>query len=51
MMVLPFALFSGAILAGWRRHPVLSILLWIAGLGAMMAMFRYHVTSSLDLEF
>lgn len=51
MMVLPFALFSGAILAGWRRAPILAILLWLAGLAVMMAMFRYHVTSSLDLAF
>lgn len=51
MMVLPFVLFSGAILAGWRRSSVLSIWLWMAGLLAMMAMFRYHVTSALDLAF
>lgn len=51
MMVLPFLLFTGAIAAGWRRHGMLSILLWLAGLAAMLAMFRYHVTSSLDLAF
>ena len=51
MMVLPFLLFTGAIAAGWRRHAMLSILLWLAGLAAMLAMFRYHVTSSLDLAF
>lgn len=51
MMVLPFVLFSGAIVAGWRRSALLSTLLWFAGLAAMMAMFRYHVTSSLDLDF
>jgi hypothetical protein len=51
MMVLPFALFAGAIMAGWRRQPGFSILLWFAGLAAMLAMFRYHVTGSLDLAF
>lgn len=51
MMILPFVLFSGAIIAGWRRLSVVAIVLWLAGLAAMMAMFRYHVTSSLDLAF
>lgn len=51
MMILPFVLFSGAILAGWRRFGLIAMLLWIAGLAAMMAMFRYHVTSALDLAF
>lgn len=51
MMVLPFLLFSGAAFAGWRRAPHLAILFWLAGLVAMMAMFRYHVTSALDLDF
>jgi len=51
MMVLPFVLFSGAIAAGWRRQSRISILLWLLGLAAMLAMFRYHVTSSLDLAF
>lgn len=51
MMVLPFLFFSGAIYAGWRRSAGLAILFWILGVGAMLAMFRYHVTSSLDLDF
>lgn len=51
MMILPFVLFSGAILAGWGRYSLISIILWLAGLAAMMAMFRYHVTSALDLAF
>lgn len=51
MMVLPFFLFSIAAVAGWRRAGVVSILFWILGLVAMLAMFRYHVTSSLNLAF
>lgn len=51
MMVLPFFLFSIAIAAGWRRHAWLSVLFWFVGLATMLAMFRYHVTSSLDLAF
>lgn len=51
MMVLPFAFFSAAILAGWRRWPVIALLCWVFGVAAMLAMFRYHVSSSLDLAF
>jgi len=51
MMVLPFVFFSAAALTGWRRAGALAILFWILGVVAMVAMFRYHVTSSLDLDF
>ncbi len=51
MMVLPFLLFSVAVFAGWRRAGIVSILFWIFGVASMLAMFRYHVTSSLDLAF
>ena len=51
MMVLPFVLFSAAALTGWRRSSALAVLFWVLGIVAMLAMFRYHVTSSLDLDF
>ena len=51
MMVLPFAFFSAAIFAGWRRWTVIALLCWVFGVASMVAMFRYHVSSSLDLAF
>ena len=51
MMVLPFLLFSVAAYAGWRSAGAVSILFWIFGVVAMLVMFHYHVTSSLDLAF
>jgi hypothetical protein len=51
MMVLPFAFFTAAIFAGWRRHSWLAIMCWLLGMAATLAMFRYHVSSSLDLAF
>ncbi len=45
-------LLLGITLLVWRgaRHGVI-IALWAVGLVAMIGLFRYHVTSVLDLSF
>ena len=40
---------TALILRGTRRGVILS--LWVVTLIAMLALFRYHVTSPLDLSF
>lgn len=42
----------GTALLIWRgAHRGLVIGLWVVGLVAMLGLFKYHVTSSLDLNF
>ena len=45
-------LLLGVALMIWRgaKHQMV-IALWVVGLIAMIGLFRYHVTSTLDLSF
>jgi hypothetical protein len=51
MMSLPFFLVVVALLAAWSGFRAVSLGLWVAGLLALLVLFRLHATDVLNLAF
>lgn len=51
MMVLPFLLFVLAFWYGWKGRKTTAVLLFVVNLVVIALLFRFHVTSHLDLRF
>lgn len=51
MMVLPFITIGAALIAAVRGNRSMSIGLWFLSLAILLALFAYHATDPLDLQF